>query len=134
VVTGDLLVNPVTFGLSSFPTGWLKTLERIDALDAAVLVPGHGEPLRDRTLLHATMTVLRELLKEGRNAKGRGLDADQAKEEVLPRLRESMIAITRDDATLNDQFRIYLVDWTLHRVFDELNGPLSDAIAAIPPK
>jgi glyoxylase-like metal-dependent hydrolase (beta-lactamase superfamily II) len=134
VVTGDLLVNPITFGLSSYPSGWLKTLEAIDALDATVLVPGHGEPLRDKALLHATMSVLRELLSEGRAAKSRGLDADQAKEEILPRLHDQMVAMTRDDPALNDQFRIYLVDWTLHRVFDELSGPLSDAIAAIPPK
>jgi glyoxylase-like metal-dependent hydrolase (beta-lactamase superfamily II) len=134
VVTGDLLVNPVTFGLSSYPTGWLKTLEAIDALDATVLVPGHGEPLRDKTLLHATMSVLRDLLKEGREAKARGLDADQAKEEILPRLHDVEVSITKGDPALNDQFALYLVDWTLHRVYDELNGPLSDAIAAIPPK
>jgi glyoxylase-like metal-dependent hydrolase (beta-lactamase superfamily II) len=134
VVTGDLLVNPITFGLSSYPTGWLKTLEGIDRLDATVLVPGHGDPLRDETLLHATMSVLRELLKTGKDAKARGLDPDQAKEEVLPRLRDAMISMTRDDPKLNDQFRLYLVDWTMHRVYDELNGPLSDAIAAIPPR
>jgi cyclase len=134
VVTGDLLVNPITFGLSSYPTGWLKTLERIDAIEWTVLVPGHGEPLRDRTLLHATMSVLRELLKTGKDAKARGLDADQAKEEVLPRLHDVMVSMTHDDPALNDQFRIYLVDWTLHRVYDELNGPLTVDIAAIPRK
>jgi cyclase len=133
-ITGDLLVNPITFGLSSYPTGWLKTLEGIDRLDTAVLVPGHGEPLRDKTLLHATMTVLQELLKEGRDAKGRGLDADQAKEEVLPRLRDLMVTMTGDEAKLNAQFKTYLVDWTLHRVYDELAAPLSDAIAPIPAK
>jgi glyoxylase-like metal-dependent hydrolase (beta-lactamase superfamily II) len=127
-------VNPVTFGLSSYPTGWLRTLETIDGLDATVLVPGHGEPLRDKTLLHATMSVLRELLRDGRDAKARGLDADQAKEDILPRLHDLMVAITGNDPKLNQQFTIYLVDWTLHRVYDELDGPLSDAIAAIPPK
>jgi hypothetical protein len=45
-----------------------------------------------------------------------------------------MVTMTKDDPKLNEQFRIYLVDWTLHRVFDELSGPLSDAIAAIPAK
>jgi glyoxylase-like metal-dependent hydrolase (beta-lactamase superfamily II) len=134
VITGDLLVNPITFGLSSYPTGWLKTLEYIDGLDARVLVPGHGEPLHDKTRLHATANVLRALLTQGREAKARGLDADQAKEEILPRLRDLMVTLTNDDPALNDQFRTYLVDWTLHRVYDELDGPLSDAIAAIPPK
>jgi hypothetical protein len=42
--------------------------------------------------------------------------------------------MTKDDPRLNEQFTVYLVDWTLHRVYDELAGPLSDAIAPIPPK
>jgi glyoxylase-like metal-dependent hydrolase (beta-lactamase superfamily II) len=132
VIAGDLLVNPVSFALSSYPTGWLRTLERIDALDAAVIVPGHGEPLRDKTLLRAHMDVMRVLLKGGKEAKARGLDPDQAREEIFPRLRNLMVTITRDDPKLNDQFRTYLVDWYLHRVYDELDGPLTDAIAAIP--
>jgi hypothetical protein len=112
----------------------LKTLEGIDKLDATVIVPGHGGALRDKALLHSTMSVLRELLKEGKEAKARGLDADQAKEEILPRLHGLMVAMTGDDAKLNDQFRLYLVDWTMHRVYEELDGPLTDAIAAIPRK
>src|SRR6185295_7918475 len=85
--TGDLLVNPVTFALSSYPTEWLRTLEKIDALDVTTTVPGHGAPLHDKLLLHATMDVFRVLLKEGQAAKARGLDADQAKAEILPGLR-----------------------------------------------
>ena len=42
--------------------------------------------------------------------------------------------MTKDDPKLNDQFKIYLVDWYLHRVYDELDGPLTDAIAPIPRK
>ena len=132
VVSGDLLVNPVSFALSSYPTGWLKTLEAIDALDPAIIVPGHGQPLRDRTLLRAHMDAMRELLRTGKDAKARGLDADQARDEALPRLRTAMVAMTKDDPKLNEQFRIYLADWFMHRVYDELNGPLSDAIAPIP--
>ena len=134
VVTGDLLVNPVAFALSVYPTGWLRSLEKIDALDAAVLVPGHGEPLRDKVLLHATMNVMRELLKAGKDAKTRGLDPDQAREEGFPRLRDLMGTITKGDAKVNEQFRTYFVDWYMHRVYDELNGPLTDAISAMPAK
>jgi len=134
VITGDLLVNPVSFALSCYPTGWLRTLEKIDALDASVIVPGHGEPLHDKALLRAHMSVMRELLKAGKDAKARGLDPDQAREEVLPRLHDMMVAITGDDPKANEAFRVYLVDWFMHRVYDELNGPLTDAIAPIPPK
>jgi cyclase len=132
VITGDLLVNPISFALSCYPTGWLKTLEFIDSLDAEILVPGHGDPLRDRALLRATMNVFRELLKKGAEAKARGLDPDAAKAEILPTLGELMMQITGNVPAANNAFGTQLVDWYLHRVYDELNGPLSDAIAPIP--
>jgi cyclase len=132
VVTGDLLVNPISFALSCYPSGWLKTLERIDALDATTIVPGHGDPLTNKTLLRATMDVFRALLRDGKAAKERGLDPDQAKDEIVPKLRELMVKITNDDPAKNDAFKVQLVDWYLHRVYDELNGPLSDEIAPIP--
>jgi len=132
VVTGDLLVNPVSFALSCYPTGWLRTLERIDALDAAVIVPGHGDVRRDRELLHATMTVFRELLRQGKEAKRKGIEVDRAREAVLPSLGAPMMTITRGDPALRETFSIQLVDWYLHRVYEELDGPLSNEIAAIP--
>jgi cyclase len=134
VVTGDLLVNPVSFALSSYPTGWLRTLEKIDALDARVIVPGHGAPLRDKGLLRAHMEVMRMLLQAGKEARARGLDADQMREEMMPRLGVLRERITGGNAKLNPQFDVYLVDWYLHRVLEEQNGPLTDAISAIPPK
>ena len=80
----------------------LRTLEMIDALDADVLIPGHGEPLRDKTLLGAHMNVMRELLKAGKDVKARGLDPDQARDEVLPRLKDLMVKMTKDDPKPND--------------------------------
>lgn len=134
VVTGDLLVNPVSFALGVYPTGWLQTLEKIDALDATAWITGHGEPLRDKTLLHATMDVFRELLRQGREARAKGLDPDQAKDVILPTLKELRSRITKDDPRQNELFAVYLVDWYLHRVYDELAGPLSDAITPPPPR
>jgi glyoxylase-like metal-dependent hydrolase (beta-lactamase superfamily II)/ketosteroid isomerase-like protein len=132
VVSGDLLVNPISFALSSYPSEWLKALEAIDALDAAVIVPGHGEPLRDERLLHATMDVFRTLLKEGKAARERGLEVDHAVDAVMPALQTAMVAITGDVPARNNAFRNQLVDWYMHRVYDELAGPLDDSIAPIP--
>jgi glyoxylase-like metal-dependent hydrolase (beta-lactamase superfamily II) len=75
LITGDLLVNPVSFALSVYPSGWVRTLEWMDTLDAAVIVPGHGEPMRDETRLHATLDIFRRLIAHGANAKRRGLGA-----------------------------------------------------------
>jgi len=133
LLAGDLIVNPITFALSGYPSEWLRTLEKIDALDVSTIVTGHGPPLHDKALLHATMDVFRVLLREGKAAKDKGLTADQAKDAILPGLHDLMVTITGDNASRNDAFRVQLVDWYLHRVYDELDGPLTDAIAAIPP-
>lgn len=132
VIAGDLIVNPVPFALSVYPTGWLRTLEAIDALDASVIVPGHGEPLRDEALLHATMEAFRVLLREGKSARDKGIDVDAAKETILPMLAAPMSAIAGSDGRIIGQFKTYLVDWYLHRVYDELSGPLTNQIAPIP--
>jgi cyclase len=134
VITGDLLVNPVSFALSSYPSGWIRTLEYIDALDAAIIVPGHGEPLRDEKLLKATLAVFKDLVKRGAEARSRGLDPDAARTELMPQIKVLAMPITGDQPAVIRAFEIQLVDWFLHRVYDELNGPLTDAIAPIPPK
>jgi cyclase len=132
LLLGDLIVNPVTFALSGYPTEWLRALERVDALDATTIVTGHGAPLGDKTLLHATMDVFRVLLREGQAAKAKGMTADEAKDAIFPGLHDLMVKITGDDAGRNAAFKVQLVDWYLHRVYEELDGPLSDAIAPIP--
>ena len=131
-ITGDLVVNPVPFALSVYPTGWVKTLEAIDSLDASIIVPGHGAPLHDESLLHATLEVFRLLLREGTAARAKGLDADAARDAVMPAVEPMMRAMTKGDPALAEQFRTYVVDWYLHRVYDELEGPLTNAIAPIP--
>jgi len=132
VVTGDLLVNPISFALSSYPSGWLTTMERIDGLDASIFIPGHGEPLHDKALLETHIAIFRELLRLGREAKAKGLTVAQARAAALPAVHDLMVTLTHDDPGLNQQFGIYLVDWFLHRVYEELDGPLTDAIAPIP--
>jgi cyclase len=133
VMTGDLLVNPISFALSCYPTGWLRTLGRIDQLDASILIPGHGEPLHDRRLLRATMDVFRELLRRGKESRQQGLDPDQARAAIMPGLKDLMVQITGDRPGLNRAFEVQLVDWYLHRVYEELDGALSDEIGRIPP-
>ena len=132
LLLGDLIVNPITFALSGFPTEWLRVLEKIDALDVSTIVTGHGPPLHDKVLLRATMDVFRVLLREGQAAKEKGLDPDQAKEAIFPGLRDLMVTITGDRQPSNAAFKSQLVDWYLHRVYEELDGPLSDAISKIP--
>lgn len=132
VITGDLLINPVPFALDAYPAGWLSTLERINRLDATVLVPGHGEPLHDHAMLEADIALFRELLRQGKEAREKGLSVEQARAAAATSLVALRNRLTHDDPAENEAFDVYLVDWFLHRVFDEQAGPLSDSIAPIP--
>jgi glyoxylase-like metal-dependent hydrolase (beta-lactamase superfamily II) len=132
VISGDLLVNPITFALDCYPSGWLHTLERIDSLDPAIIVPGHGEPWHDKTMLETNIALLSELIRVGREAKAKGLDVEQARKQALEEVGAQRVALTHDDPALNQSFDIYLVDWFLHRVYQELDAPLGDDIAPIP--
>ena len=133
LVTGDLLVNPITFALFCYPTEWLGVLERMEALHASLTIPGHGEALRDNEHLKATIAVVREILRLGKEAKERGETPDGARPAILEALRPLRTPITHDAPALNDAFAVQLVDWCLHRVFEELDGPLTDEIGQIPP-
>ena len=74
----------------------------------------------------------RFLLYRGTGPAAKGLDPDQAKEAIFPGLHDLMVTITGDRPPLNAAFKSQLVDWYLHRVYEELDGPLTDAISKIP--
>jgi glyoxylase-like metal-dependent hydrolase (beta-lactamase superfamily II) len=46
LVAGDLVVHPVPYMFSGFPSEYVRTLQALDRLDYDILVPGHGEVLR----------------------------------------------------------------------------------------
>lgn len=59
VATGDLVVHPVPFVFDGYPKEWARTLEKLAALGAQVIVPGHGEIQRD----DAYVLLLRDLFR-----------------------------------------------------------------------
>ena len=134
VITGDLLVNPISFALSSYPTGWLERSRRSTRSTPPSWCPGTASRCATRRCCTRTMDVMRELLKAGKDAKARGLDPDQAREEILPRLQDDYGRDHEGRSEAERAVQDLLVDWYLHRVYDELDGPLTDAIAPIPRK
>jgi glyoxylase-like metal-dependent hydrolase (beta-lactamase superfamily II) len=134
VITGDLLINPITFALFCYPAGWISTLESIDALDAAMLVPGHGAPLHDESLLKATLALLKQEVVIGREAKAAGKSVGQARDAIFAdhSVLDLRTQITGGDAKLNESFAVYLVEWFVRRLYDELDAPLDDSIPSAP--
>ena len=51
LATGDLVTLPVPFLDTADPDGWAAALERLSKVDAKLVVPGHGEPMKPADLL-----------------------------------------------------------------------------------
>jgi glyoxylase-like metal-dependent hydrolase (beta-lactamase superfamily II) len=64
VVAGDLVDHPVPYAFGGYPTEWSRTLRRLAALDAAILVPGHGAVLRDRRYLQRVIALLDDVQRQ----------------------------------------------------------------------
>lgn len=120
VATGDLVVHPVPFFIGSFYEEWIETLAVVDALEADVLVPGHGPVMRDREYLHTVQSLLRDLVAAAREAVDSGWTLDEAKERI--RLAEWRERLTGDDAERQRAFDAYLLAPAVERAYRLAKG------------
>lgn len=58
IITGDLVVHPVPYAYLGYPSEWLSTLKAISHMDISLIVPGHGEPLRNKIYLNELIELL----------------------------------------------------------------------------
>ena len=73
VIAGDLVVRPVPFvGSTSFPREMGETLEKMLALGATVIIPGHGEPLREDGYVRDVIRMLKYIRAEADSGVARG--------------------------------------------------------------
>jgi cyclase len=83
VFTGDNVFHKCkTFVQEADPWQWLAALEQIHALDAEVIVPGHGEPC-DRAYLAHQAQILHNWIGVVEDYVHRGLSEDEAVTEPL---------------------------------------------------
>lgn len=84
VFTGDNVFHRVkTFIQEADPWQWLEGLQRIAALDAAVIVPGHGEPC-DNGYLKEQAAVIEGWIDAVEEFVRRGLTEEEALREPAP--------------------------------------------------
>jgi glyoxylase-like metal-dependent hydrolase (beta-lactamase superfamily II) len=82
LMTGDLLVGPIPFGTGSYVTEWIATMKKLDAMDPAVIVPGHGPVEHDRVHLHTMTSLLESIDSQVRAAVQAGLSLDDTRKKV----------------------------------------------------
>jgi glyoxylase-like metal-dependent hydrolase (beta-lactamase superfamily II) len=92
LASGDLVVAPLPYAAHTYPGEWIATLKRLEAIDFAYLVPGHGAPMTDRAYVDKLVAALETV----RAQVGPLARADVPLEEV--RKRVDLAAMTADFA------------------------------------
>jgi cyclase len=83
LITGDNIFSGCkTFVQEADPWEWLESLERIRAVDAEVIVPGHGEPV-DNSYLATQAQVLHNWIGMVEDFVRRGLSEEEAMQQPI---------------------------------------------------
>lgn len=107
VITGDLLVHPMPYTYDGYPSEWVKTLKRIENLDAETIIPGHGEIFHDKKYLVLVTNWMKSAIDQmNTRLKVVGPAEFRTFEEVKDHvdLSEFRQAFAGDDKNLNDRF------------------------------
>ena len=64
LVAGDLVDHPVPYAFAGYPGEWVVTLDRLAALDPALVVPGHGEVLRGKGYIERVAALIRGIRQQ----------------------------------------------------------------------
>jgi glyoxylase-like metal-dependent hydrolase (beta-lactamase superfamily II) len=115
LATGDLLVHPVPFAYGSFPPEWIDALKKLRALDAGVIVPGHGPVMRDADHLDQVIALLESLVAQVRSAVDRGLSLEDTRKAVD--LQAFRARLAGDDPVRNGVFSDSILRVAIERAY-----------------
>jgi len=109
VITGDLVASPIPLiGSSSHPAEFGATLEKLMALQPAILVPGHGPVVKDLEFVRSQIRLVNAMTEQVRAALAKGLSLDDTRKAV--NLTEFERAFAGDSALLKYVFSFAAVN------------------------
>jgi cyclase len=122
VATGDLVVAPVPLvGSDQSHIGpWIASLDRIIALQPAVIVPGHGPVMRDVTYVKQMARLFRAIHDMTAAAIARGETLDQARRSI--NLDELQHEFAGDSPLRISLFRNYVAGPAVAAAYAEASG------------
>jgi glyoxylase-like metal-dependent hydrolase (beta-lactamase superfamily II) len=82
LMTGDLVVHPYPYAIGSFIGEWIETMKKLEAIDASVIIPGHGAIEHDTHYLMLVSKALTQLQTEASALQKQGLTLAQARKKV----------------------------------------------------
>lgn len=128
LIAGDIVVAPVPFGFGSYPSDWLRTLEKLQAYDFKVLIPGHGEPQHDRTYLARLVTAIEEVRTRVAPLVRQGVSLDDARKQLD--FADQAQGFVGADPWLRRWFKEYWIGPLLTSAYKEARGePIIQSLA-----
>jgi cyclase len=108
VCTGDLMESrPAYMGDGVFDE-WITSLEALKKLDFDTVLPGHGVPFHEKSLITAYQGYLRYLVKQVAELRKQGLTPEQAAQKVdLTAYKGDFLQIQEPGADLRGVRRVY---------------------------
>jgi glyoxylase-like metal-dependent hydrolase (beta-lactamase superfamily II) len=89
LVSGDVVQNqtmPNIFGDGGTPATWLAVLDKVEALNAAHVLPDHSPP-GDGSLVAAEQSLISEIRTRALALKGQGVSAEDAGKQITAELK-----------------------------------------------
>jgi cyclase len=82
VCTGDLMESRLAYMGNAEFDEWITTLDALKALDFNTVLPGHGVPFHEKSLITAYQAYLKDLMSQVAILRKQGLSADQTAQKV----------------------------------------------------
>ena len=94
VCTGDLMESVVSYAGDSFPDDWIRTLDKLRAIDFDTVMPGHGVVFKGKGKIEAFQRYLRDVMTQVTALRKQGLSVDDAAANVdVTKYREEFASI-----------------------------------------
>ena len=121
LAAGDLVGWPIPYASPlTFVAGWAAALRDIQSLGARVIVPGHGDVIRDTVPVTRLIAALTEVKRQADSAVMEGLSLDSLRARL--NVREHRLAFTAGDPALDELWRSYFLFMATSRAYDEATG------------
>jgi cyclase len=82
VMAGDLVVWPTPYSYGSYLSEWIRTLDRLKALGATTIVPGHGPVENDNSYIDLVSAALQSVLTQVQAAVAKHLSLEDTRKQV----------------------------------------------------
>lgn len=125
LITGDILVHPIPYCFGSFYEEWVAVLDTMLALRPKIILPGHGEPMRDTVYLRTVRDALASLVDQCKRGYAQGIrTADSLRTFIDMSKYRTLLA--GDDFDRNWAFDNFMLRPAVGRLLRQLNNELGD--------